>query len=259
MVDRTDRYLVLLARQGDKEAFGRLFERYQSLAARIAMRMVGNAPEAAQDVVQEAMLQAYLSLDDLRDEDRFRSWLYGIVLNVSKSYLREQARRSRFNTYLPEDQPGPGGENDPQKIAIENELHRLVLRAVGELPPAHRETALLYYYDSLTLDEIAGITGASPGSIKVRLHRARNNLRQKLIHTYPEIAQNGGPGSRSTKRMLRRQAMVKVNVIDIVRREEQFIVILQDEEQKKCCRSGSVRRKAPRLPWACELFQLRAQ
>lgn len=80
---------MISARQGDREAFGCLIERYQALARRITLRMI-LAEEAAQDLVQEAMLQAYLSLKDLRNEDSFRSWLYGIVLNVSKSYLREE-------------------------------------------------------------------------------------------------------------------------------------------------------------------------
>ena len=84
MAERTDRELVILSRQGDKEAFGCLIERYQALASRTALRMV-SAQDAAQDLMQEAMLQAYLSLKELRNEESFRSWLYGIVLNVSKS------------------------------------------------------------------------------------------------------------------------------------------------------------------------------
>ena len=81
LAERTDRELVILARQGDREAFGCLIERYQMLARRIALRMI-SVEDAAQDLVQEAMLQAYLSLSDLRNEESFRSWLYGIVLNV---------------------------------------------------------------------------------------------------------------------------------------------------------------------------------
>jgi RNA polymerase sigma factor (sigma-70 family) len=94
--DQTDRQLVILSRQGDKEAFGCLIERYQAMAFRVALRMV-MVEEVAQDLVQESLLQAYLSLDDLHKEESFRSWLYGIVLNVSKGYLREEKRRSHFS------------------------------------------------------------------------------------------------------------------------------------------------------------------
>jgi RNA polymerase sigma factor (sigma-70 family) len=230
LAERTDKELVILARQGDREAFGCLIERYQMLARRIALRMI-SAEDAAQDLVQEAMLQAYLSLNDLRNEESFRSWLYGIVLNVSKNYLREEKRRSRFSEALNDDQPeglwnSSGATKDPQQIAIERELHSLVLSAIEELPEASREAARLYYYESLTLHEIAAISGAAPGAIKVRLHRARKYLREKLHHAYPEIQ----PGARSKER---RKIMIKANVVDIVKSDEKYVLLLQDEAQGK--------------------------
>jgi RNA polymerase sigma factor (sigma-70 family) len=230
VAERTDRELVILSRQGDKEAFGCLIERYQLFAGRIALRMV-TAQDAAQDLVQEAMLQAYLCLKDLRNEESFRSWLYGIVLNVAKSYLRDQKRRSRFNEALDDDQPeslwnSSTTSQDPQQIALERELHSLVLSAIEELPQAYREAARLYYYESLTLHEIAAITDASPGAIKVRLHRARNYLREKLNRADPEI-------KLGTILKVRRKTMVKAKIVDIVKSDEKFIVILQDEAQEK--------------------------
>jgi RNA polymerase sigma factor (sigma-70 family) len=230
LAERTDRELVILARQGDREAFACLIERYQTLARRITLRMV-SAQDAAQDLVQEAMLQAYLSLNNLRNEDSFRSWLYGIVLNVSKNYLREEKRRSRFSAALQEDHSDDpwnsgGTTSDPLQIAIERELHNLVLSAIEELPEASREAARLHYYESLTLHEIAAISGAAPGAIKVRLHRARNYLREKLQQAYPEME----PGKRPK---YRRPIMIKANVVDIVKRDEKYVVLLQDEAQSK--------------------------
>jgi RNA polymerase sigma factor (sigma-70 family) len=224
VAERADRELVNLSRQGDKEAFGCLIERYRALADRIALRMV-TAPDAAQDLVQEAMLQAYLSLNDLRNDESFRSWLYGIVLNLSKGYLREQKRRLRFSEALQDDEEEELGDSshDPQQVALERELHKLVLSAIEELPPSYREAARLYYYESLTLHEVSAITGASPGAIKVRLHRARSSLRETLRHRYPELEQ-----SRKERR-----TMIKANIVDIVRRDEQFMILLQDEAQEK--------------------------
>ena len=230
MAERTDRELVILSRQGAKEAFGCLIERYQPLAGRIALRMV-SVQDAAQDLVQEAMLRAYLCLKDLRNEESFRSWLYGIVLNVAKSYLRDQKRRARFSEALSDDQPeglwnSSSAPQDPQQMAVERELHSLVLSAIEELPQSYREAARLYYYESLTLHEVAAITSASPGAIKVRLHRARNYLREKLSRAYPEIKPGMIPKDR-------RKNMIKAKVVDIVKRDEKFIVILQDEAQEK--------------------------
>ena len=89
MEKRTDAELVALARSGDRDAFGHLVERHQQMAKRIAMGMVPNE-DIARELVQEAMLQAYLSLDHLRDDGRFKSWLYGITLNVCRSHIRDQ-------------------------------------------------------------------------------------------------------------------------------------------------------------------------
>ncbi len=230
MAEQTDRELVIVSKQGSKEAFGYLIERYQAMMRRIALRMVADE-NTAQDIVQEAMLQGYLSLKDLRNEDSFRSWLYGIVLNVSKSYLREQQRQSRFHSMVNDEQlesvrNANDAEVEPQQVATERELHRLVLLAIEELPPAHRETARMYYYESLTLHEIAAITGASPGAIKVRLHRARNHLRETLHRAYPEL-QAEMPGK------LRRKPMIKAKVADIVKRDDKYIILLQDEAQEK--------------------------
>ena len=199
------------------------------LSQRITTKI--RAQDAAQDLVQETMLQAYLCLKDLRNVESFRSWLYGIVLNVAKSYLRDQKRRSRFSEALNDDQQeslwnSSSASKDPQQIAIERELHSLVLSAIEELPQTYREAARLYYYESLTLHEIAAITSASPGTIKVRLHRARNYLREKLHHADPEIKLGMIPKDR-------RRNMIKAKVVDIVKRDEKFIVILQDEAQEK--------------------------
>ncbi len=85
----TDADLVAVARSGDKEAFGLLVERYEHMAVRIARGVLGE-PDIARELAQEAIVQAYLSLDRLRDGSRFQSWLYGIVLNVCRGYLRDR-------------------------------------------------------------------------------------------------------------------------------------------------------------------------
>ncbi|MEZ4658092.1 MAG: sigma factor [Caldilineaceae bacterium] len=82
----TDEKLVHSALTGDKAALAN-WRRYQNMAMSIALRVV-NGESSAQDLVQEAMLEAYLSLPSLRDPSRFRSWLYGVVRNVCGAYFR---------------------------------------------------------------------------------------------------------------------------------------------------------------------------
>jgi RNA polymerase sigma factor (sigma-70 family) len=88
----TDAALVGLAQAGNRHAFGQLIERYAQMVRHIAGSMVANE-ESARELVQEALLQAYLSLDHLRDAVRFKSWLYGIYTQcLSQLYSRTENR-----------------------------------------------------------------------------------------------------------------------------------------------------------------------
>jgi RNA polymerase sigma factor (sigma-70 family) len=230
LAEARDEELVRSARLGSKEAFNVLMERYQEMALRIARRMV-NAEELAWDLSQEAMLQAFLCLADLRKAESFRSWFYGIVLNVTKSYLREQKRLARLGAYpernsLQADEAFPSPSPDPQQIAMERELNALVLAALEELPAAHREPAKMFYQESLTLHEITALTGATPGTIKVRLFRARSQLREKIRSAYPDLGTDSQPKEK-------RNPMIKANIVDILKHNEVYVVFLQEESGEK--------------------------
>lgn len=232
METKTDTELVRLAREGDKRAFGLLVQRYQMAAQRLAMRLVGKEARA-QELTQEAMLQAYLSLDRLREPARFGSWLYGIVLNVCRSHLREREisffsleaiiEGLPFYTVPLFDVPGT-----PEKIAEERELHRIVLDAVNALSSGDRDAILLFYYAQLSLREIAVLLDISAGAVKVRLHRARRRLKADLLLQHPEIV----PGKK------RRKVMIRVTIADVIKQEQKegegpYVVVLQDEAGKR--------------------------
>ena len=134
----------------DREAFGVLVERHQPMAQRVAFGVVGQGSIAA-ELANEAMLQAYLSLDRLRDAATFQSWIHGIVLNVCRSYIRD--RKTPPLSYeevmggvrheglaIVDIEPSPGGGGS-------QELHRVVIRAVESLRAKARVATLLYYYD----------------------------------------------------------------------------------------------------------------
>lgn len=134
----------------------------------VVARMVG--PEEAEDVVQEALLHAYLCLSRLREPARFTSWLCAIAVNLAKMRLR---RRSR--------QPVPFGSEEPEyKSDEERELLELVRDAVALLPAGQRDVVLMHYVDGLSCAEIASALDSSPGAVRVRLHRARAQLRAEL-------------------------------------------------------------------------------
>ncbi len=233
MEHRTDAELVMLARAGDKAAFGHLIERYQPMARQVALGMV-KREHLAKDLAQEALLQAYLSLNHLRQADRFKSWLYGIVLNVCRSYLRDQ----KVNFFSWEAlQGGVRGEDfqrfdplpDPQQVFEARELHRLVLEAINALSSKNRTTTLLFYYEQLSLLEIATLLGISISAVKGRLHKSRQQLRDRLLPVYLEFNQTSE----------RRQLMIQVTIADVVHQqieregaekpENHNVVVLLDE------------------------------
>lgn len=209
--DARDSALVALARAGDRGALGVLLERHRPLAWRLAVRLLGEAPDA-DDVVQEACLQAMLGLDRLRDPDRFGPWLAGIALNLARMRLR-----ARRDVPAPEDWDGgrraPGfrwPETQPGVDAVYEirELHAAVMRAVETLPPEQQAVVRLHYLGGLTLVEIGVLAGTPLGTLKARLHRARERLRAELLLELEAY------GPTETRR--ERPGMIAVVVQDVI-------------------------------------------
>jgi RNA polymerase sigma factor (sigma-70 family) len=166
-----DDELVAAALEGDPAAFATLVERNRSRVEAVVGRMVG---DEAEDVVQEALVRAYLGLSQLRDWGSFGAWLCGIAVNLAKMRLRQRAREMRMVV-----EPG---SNDG---AEDRELLDVVRHAVEVLPPGQRDVVVMHYVDGLTCHEIASLLGSSPGAVRVRLHRARQHLRAQLAPLAP--------------------------------------------------------------------------
>jgi uncharacterized protein len=166
-----DDELVTAALAGDPAAFAALVERNRARVEAVIERMVG---EEAEDLVQEALLRAYLGLSQLRDPARFGAWLCGIAVNLAKMRLRRRALERRL---LAEPTFDGGFE--------ERELLELVRDAVDVLPSGQRDVVLMHYIDGLSCEEIAALLDSSPGAVRVRLHRARRQLREQLAALAP--------------------------------------------------------------------------
>ncbi len=215
MEQKRDIDLVVLVRAGDKAAFGLLIERYEPMVKRLALTMVHHE-YLAQELTQETLLQTYLSLQDLRDNERFKSWLYGITLNVCKSHPRSRkidflsVESLRGGMYIDSINTSLLSEAtpDPQAVAEEQDLHGRILDAVNALSSKNRAATLLFYYDQLTLSEIAAILGVSVAAVKGRLHKSRKQLRGHLFSLYADMNQLVSTPER-------RHAMIEVTVADI--------------------------------------------
>jgi RNA polymerase sigma-70 factor, ECF subfamily len=166
-----DDELVTAALAGDPAAFAALVEGNRARVETVVERMVG---EEAEDLVQEALLRAYLGLSQLREPARFGAWLCGIAVNLAKMRLRRRVLEARLFV-----EPTSDGGFE------ERDLLRLVGDAVGVLPPGQRDAVLMHYIDGLSCEEVAFLLGSSPGAIRVRLHRARQRLREQLAILAP--------------------------------------------------------------------------
>ncbi len=190
MSEQSDTELIFLALQGDKTAFGKLVPRYQPMAQHIANRMMGNE-DLAKELVQDAMLQAYLSLNKLREPNSFKTWLYSIVLNICRNELRRRkVIPFSLETMIEELGTEPLSiartSSDPQQVAEQKELYDVLLKAIDRLSHSNRLATLLFYQEQLSLQEVADRLNISVGAVKGRLHKSRHQLRQQLLpHHYP--------------------------------------------------------------------------
>lgn len=153
------------ARAGDREAFGRLYQRYAGMVHGILLARIPYGE--VDDLVQDVFLQALARLDSLREAAAFGGWLATIARNRATDYHR----RAR---------PTVDVQNElvaPDRSTAEG---RAVLRVIQSLPETYRETLVLRLVEGMTGPEIAALTGLTPGSVRVNLHRGMRLLREKL-------------------------------------------------------------------------------
>jgi len=166
-----DAALVRLVLDGDQDAYAELVRRYQHSLFRYACSM-GVPLDAAQDLVQDAFVRGYLRLQQCRDSSRFRSWLLGILRNRVLDYGRDL----RQQTVGLETVPETGLAAAPPQ----HELRHALDTALDRLPQLLREAFLLRHHQGYGYEEIAAITGARVSAVKMRVHRAREQLQQSL-------------------------------------------------------------------------------
>mgnify|MGYP006279699905 CR=1 FL=1 len=180
----SDRKLVEAVRKGRPEMFGRLVERHQDRIYNSVYYMVSNR-EDAEDLAQEVFLKAYDNIHSFRQEAKFGTWLFGIMLNTVRSYWRKQSRRS---SKLRLDH-GEDGEtidveaevDGPVKSSLRAERVQQVREAIDRLKHDLREVIVLRDIEGMTYEEIAEALDVPMGTVKSRLYRARNSLKEKLI------------------------------------------------------------------------------
>ncbi len=133
----------------------------------------------AEDIFQEVFLRVYQSLHTIRDQRNLRKWILTITANLCRDYLRSWSWRN----LIPTDEESLSekvGSQDTEQEIIQIEQDRKLMEAVMELPVLFRVTIILYYYEEFDSTEIASIEGISPVTVRIRLYRARKQLKKLL-------------------------------------------------------------------------------
>ncbi|MDQ3928416.1 MAG: sigma-70 family RNA polymerase sigma factor [Chloroflexota bacterium] len=171
-----DRLLVQAALGGDQLAFGELVTRYQSAVYNMAYRMLGD-PTEAEDAAQEVFVRAWNQLHTFQLDRRFSTWLLSIASHYSIDLLRRrkpQAPLDDVALFVQSDDP------EPEELAIRSEQSDMVRQLLDTLPDKYRSVTVLRYYNDLSYDEIARVTGLTESAVKTQLHRARKMLAEEM-------------------------------------------------------------------------------
>lgn len=175
-----DELLVLRCQLGERAAFDALVARWAPPVRHHLLRVTGD-PDAADELTQEVWLRVMQGIGRLREAARFRSWLFGIAHRVLMDRLRLRygaAVDADADPALIEDAHGdPSGDRESAA--------RDVARGLDRLPSIEREVLTLFYLDDLSLAELSQVLGVPVGTVKSRLFRARNLLRQHLLPEEP--------------------------------------------------------------------------
>jgi RNA polymerase sigma-70 factor (ECF subfamily) len=176
--------LVTRAVAGREDGFEELVRRYQRPIAAYVYRMVGDY-EAALDLTQEVFIKVYNSLLRYRSEFKFSTWIYKIAHNSAVDHLRRSNNREQalVNEFEGEqyDLPFESRRLSPEQESERAERRAEIERVVRQLPSAYRELVLLRHSHDLSYDEIAEVTGLPLGTVKNRLFRAREVMRQQFV------------------------------------------------------------------------------
>jgi len=171
--------LIRACQQGDREAFGKLFDAYRDRVFSLALHFTGDVGTAS-DVTQDVFLKLLTRIRQFREQAQFSTWLYRIVVNTCLDHRRSLRR------LVSVEEPGEAGSLTVSALqeqgALRQEISRIVRRALLSLRPEIRLAVIMRYVSGLSYDEIAGVLGISPGTVASRLSRGHRRLARELAH-----------------------------------------------------------------------------
>lgn len=171
-----DGYLIALVQSGSRDAFDRLVRRWTPKLVRYVTRVLGH-PDVARDIVQETWIAAIRGLKKLDDPSRFPAWIYSIAHRKCIDGIRRNQRVRRLKEHVGREAAVASNVNLTRR---EYDHPPDLATAISRLSHEQREVVHLFYAEDLSLEDIASVLGVPPGTVKSRLHRARESLKTHL-------------------------------------------------------------------------------
>ena len=185
---KPDEELFAAAMAGGPEAFASIVERYQDAVFGVALARIGNF-HAAEDIAQDVFVAAFERLATLKNPARLGAWLRSVAIHRSIDFLR----RRREIAAVDERAMGETDEHGPAARLERRELRAAVLAAIGRLTTAQRETTTLFYINGYSVAEVAAMQEVPVGTVKYRLHDAREKLKKDMIGMVENVLKAEAP------------------------------------------------------------------
>lgn len=174
------------AKKGDREAFTTLVLAYGDRLYSVAYRILRDASRA-EDSVQQTFLTAWRELRRLRDDDRLEAWLYRLLVNACYAEVRHTRRWQPGLRLVTDLDAGPATDDAQTAIALRDEIERAFRRLSGE----QRAVLVMHHYLGFSAAEIADVLGLNPGTVRSRLHYARQTMRAAIEADSRAVATEG--------------------------------------------------------------------
>lgn len=188
----TDQHLIQKAKAGDTQAFGQLVQKYQDFVFTIAVRIV-KVREEAEEVAQDTFVKAFESLQSYRGEAKFSSWLYTIAYRKALDRFRKNKRMQILEILEEVTEAEAKTIENALQFLQQKERKETIQNCIMQLPETDAALITFYYFEELSIKEIAAITNLTEDNIKVKLYRSRNKLFTLLKqHILPEISNGNG-------------------------------------------------------------------
>lgn len=165
-------------REGDQQAFEALFDSYKQRALQTAYFIVGNR-YTSEDVVQDTFVECYFKIDKLKDASKFKFWFYKILIRTAWKYSEKQ-KKDVPTEHILETVDDVQQESSTESKVVRNAENERLFQAIGNLDLKRKTVIVLFYFNQMTIPEIAKTLGIFEGTVKSRLHSAKKCLYREL-------------------------------------------------------------------------------